>query len=65
MSRPLHIEYPGVVYRIITQGNNRQAIFIDDRDRTTYLQKVGDQSSLPILQDRPSSVPDDSADVAC
>jgi predicted metal-dependent hydrolase len=26
---------------------------------------TGDQSSLPILQDQPSSVPDDSADVAC
>jgi REP element-mobilizing transposase RayT len=65
MARPLRIEYSGVVYHVITRGNNRQAIFTDDRDRTTYLQKMGDQSSLPILQDRPSSVPDDSADVAC
>jgi hypothetical protein len=59
MARLLRIEYPGAVYYVI------QAIFIDDRDRTTYLQKVGDQSSLPILQDQPSSVPDDSVDVAC
>lgn len=65
MARPLRIEYPAAVYHVITRGNNRQAIFTDDRDQTTYLQKMGDQSSLPILQDRPSSVPDDSADVSC
>jgi hypothetical protein len=35
--------------------------------RPYELQRIimGDQSSLPILQDRPSSVPDDSADDAC
>src|SRR6266849_5355747 len=41
MARPLRIEYPGAVYHVITRGNNRQAIFTDDRDRTTYLQKLG------------------------
>ncbi len=33
MTHPLRIEYPAAVYRIITRGNKRQAIFTDDRDR--------------------------------
>lgn len=41
MARPLRIEYPGAVYHVITRGNNRQAIFTDERDRITYLQKLG------------------------
>ncbi len=40
MARPLRIEYPGAVYHVIARGNNRQAIFADDHDRTTYLQKL-------------------------
>lgn len=40
MARPLRIEYPGAVYHVIAWGNNRQTIFADDRDRTTYLQKL-------------------------
>ena len=40
-ARPLRIEYPGAVYHVIAQGNNRQEIFADDHDRTTHLQKLG------------------------
>lgn len=40
MARPVRIEYPGAVYHVICRGNNRQAIFNDDRDRTTYLRKL-------------------------
>ena len=40
MARPLRIEYPGAVYHVITRGNNRQAIFHDDQDRTAYLEKL-------------------------
>lgn len=41
MARPPRLEYPGAVCHVIARGNNRQAIFADDRDRTTYLQKLG------------------------
>lgn len=41
MARPLRIEYPGAVSPVSAQGHNRQAIFTDDRDRTTYLQQLG------------------------
>ncbi len=30
MARPLRIEFPGAVYHIISRGNAKQAIFIDD-----------------------------------
>jgi len=40
MARPVRIEYPGAVYHVITRGNNRQAIFKDDHDRKTYLEKL-------------------------
>ena len=40
MARPLRIEYPGAVYHVICRGNNRQAVFRDDRDRTRYLEKL-------------------------
>ena len=40
MAHPLRIEYPGAVYHVIARGNNRQALFADNRDRTTYLQKL-------------------------
>ena len=36
MARPLRIEYRGALYHVSARGNNRQAIFADDRDRTTY-----------------------------
>ena len=37
MARPVRIEYPGAVYHVVTQGNNRQNVFQDDRDRAIYL----------------------------
>jgi len=40
MARPIRIEYPGAVYHIITRGNNRQRVFRDNQDRSTYLEKL-------------------------
>ena len=42
MARPMRIEYPGAVYHVIARGNNRQAIFKDDADRRSYLDKLVD-----------------------
>jgi hypothetical protein len=33
MARPLRIEYPGAYYHVTSRGNERKAIFRDDRDR--------------------------------
>lgn len=37
MARPLRIEYPGAVYHITNRGNDKKAVFKDDRDRETFL----------------------------
>jgi hypothetical protein len=36
----MRIEYRGAVYHVICRGNNRQAIFRDDHDRSRYLDKL-------------------------
>jgi putative transposase len=35
MGRPLRIEEPGL-HHVVTRGNNKQPIFVDDRDRTLF-----------------------------
>ena len=37
MARPLRIEYPGAVYHVTARGNAREAIFLSDADRQTFL----------------------------
>ena len=41
MSRPLRIEFPGALYRVIVRGNERKAVFRDDSDREDYLRRLG------------------------
>ena len=40
MARPLRIEFPGAVYHVTSRGDRREAIFLDDLDRTTFLAVV-------------------------
>ena len=42
MARPLRIEYPGAVYHVTSRGNARQAIFVDEADRSGFLDAFGD-----------------------
>ena len=37
MTRPLRIEYAGVVYHITSRGNEKKAVFKDDQDRINFL----------------------------
>jgi putative transposase len=37
MARAARIEYPGALYHIITRGNQKQRIFVDDKDRKRYM----------------------------
>lgn len=37
MARQLRIEYPGAFYHITSRGNQKQAIFLQDRDRRHFL----------------------------
>ena len=42
MARPLRIEYPGAVYHVTSRGNARQAVFLSDADRQTFLDVLAD-----------------------
>jgi REP element-mobilizing transposase RayT len=37
MARPLRLQWPGATYHVITRGNARQDIFLDDDDRRQWL----------------------------
>lgn len=38
----LRIEYPGALYHITSRGDRQEPIFEDDRDRTAFLNVLGD-----------------------
>ncbi|MBW2428124.1 MAG: transposase [Deltaproteobacteria bacterium] len=44
MSRPWRIEYEGALYHLLSRGNQRSDIFINDKDRTSFLDAVGEMS---------------------
>jgi REP element-mobilizing transposase RayT len=41
MVRPLRLEFPGAVYHVISRGNERGPIFLDESDRTDFLSYLG------------------------
>jgi len=36
------LEFHGAFYHVITRGNNSQDIFIDNKDRVEYLERIKD-----------------------
>jgi hypothetical protein len=40
MTRPLRIEYPGAVYHVTSRGNEKKAVFKDDRDLEAFLNNL-------------------------
>ena len=42
MPRKLRIEYPGAMYHVMSRGNRRQAIFLDDVDRHDFLKTLAE-----------------------
>jgi putative transposase len=42
VARQPRLVVPGYPHHVIQRGNNRQAIVIDDHDRTTFLRELGD-----------------------
>lgn len=42
MARPLRIEYQGAFYHVISRGERRESIFIEDNDRLKFLEKLGE-----------------------
>lgn len=37
MARPLRLEFPGAVYHITSRGNEKNPIFLSNKDRTLFL----------------------------
>lgn len=42
MARPLRIEFPGAWYHVMNRGARRTHIYLNDKDRTTFLSLVSD-----------------------
>jgi len=42
MARKLRVQYPGAVYHVMSRGNRRERIFVDDRDRRKFLQTLSE-----------------------
>jgi len=42
MARPLRVEYEGAIYHVTIRGNDRRNIFLDDRDRQRFLDRLAD-----------------------
>ena len=40
MARKLRVQYPGAVYHVMSRGNRRERIFVDDQDRRKFLQTL-------------------------
>jgi hypothetical protein len=44
MSRPWRIEYEGALYHLLSRGNERSDIYIDEKDRSSFLDAVAEMS---------------------
>jgi REP-associated tyrosine transposase len=42
MARPLRLQYPGALLHVISRGDAKQCIFVDDRDRAFFLDLLGE-----------------------
>jgi len=40
MSRPLRIGFAGALYHVTSRGDKREDIYLDDKDRTIWLEFV-------------------------
>ena len=42
MARTLRVQYPGAVYHVMSRGDRREPIFVDDLDRQKFLQTLAE-----------------------
>jgi len=50
MPLPLRIEYPGACYHVMSRGDQREAIFTDDKDRAEFLRTLTPMNQKWIAQ---------------
>ena len=46
MARPLRIELAGGHYHVMNRGNNRQDIFLTDKDRKAFVEALVDSRKI-------------------
>jgi REP element-mobilizing transposase RayT len=46
MARPLRIELADGYYHVMNRGNNRQTIFLSDKDRKAFLEALADSCEI-------------------
>jgi len=42
MARPIRLEFSGAIYHVTTRGNEGEDVFLDEQDRTLFLQVLGE-----------------------
>ena len=42
MARKLRLEYAGAIYHVMNRGDRREPIYQDNRDRTRFLETLGE-----------------------
>jgi putative transposase len=42
MARPLRLQYPGALFHVISRGDAKQRIFVNDNDRTLFVNLLGE-----------------------
>ncbi|MEE8290664.1 MAG: hypothetical protein V3R80_04210 [Candidatus Tectomicrobia bacterium] len=42
MARPLRLEFPGALYHVTSRGNRQEDMYLDDVDRSGFLDILGD-----------------------
>jgi REP element-mobilizing transposase RayT len=42
MPRQLRIQYPGAIYHVMSRGDRREKIFLDDLDRQDFLKTLAE-----------------------
>ena len=40
MPRKLRVEYEGAIYHVMNRGDRREPIFLDDKDRVSFLETL-------------------------
>ena len=45
MARQLRIEYEGALYHVLSRGNEARSIFLDDEDRSLFLEALSQLSN--------------------
>jgi len=46
MARQSRVEYEGAVYHVISRGDRREAIFLDDEDRRRFVRTLGEACGM-------------------